>query len=162
MKTAMVAITLAYVRRPRRRVNMGSLRFGVMESTPARIASRAAISGAGYRLAGSWAGSLGAAHSDLAAARPARGERVARLCRHASPQPVGRVAADEPEPVAQRPTSLAVGAQRAERGPLAGRLLDLKLDQLPPYWQRQAGDPPAEDHAAAIEDPLTRRLEAAG
>src|ERR687896_1648952 len=150
MKTAMVAITLAYVRRLRRRVNMGSLRFGVRQSTPARIASRAAVAGAGYRLVGSWAGSLGAAHGDLVAARPARGERVARLGRDASPQPVGRVAADEPEPVAQRPAPLAVGAQRAERGPLAGRLLDLELDQLPPYRQRQAGDPPTEDHAATV------------
>src|SRR5918992_4225459 len=141
---------------------MGSLRFGVMKSNRGRIVSRGAVAGAGYRLVASWAGSLGAAHGDFAAARLARGERVARLCRHASPQPVGRVAADEPEPVAQRPAPLAVCAQRAERGPLAGRLLDLELDQLPPYWQRQAGDPPAEDHAAAIEDPLTRRLEAAG
>src|SRR5918996_4084800 len=113
---------------------MGSLRFGVMQSTPARIASRAALAGAGYRLVGSWAGSLGAAHGDLAAARPARGERVARLGRDAGPQSVGGVAADEPEPVAQRPSPLVVCAQRAEGGPLAGRLLDLELDQFPPRW----------------------------
>src|ERR687895_2778924 len=123
---------------------MGSLRFGFIQSTLGRIASRAVVVGAGYRLAGSWAGSLGAAHGDLAAARLARGERVARLGRDAGAQPVGGVAADEPEPVAQRPAPLAVGAQRAEGRPLAGRLLDLELDQLPTRWQRQAGDPPAE------------------
>src|ERR687894_2963070 len=135
---------------------MGSLRFGVMQSTLGRIASRAVVVGAGYRLAGSWAGSLGAAHGDLAAARLARGERVARLGRDAGAQPVGGVAADDPEPVAQPPAPLAVCAQGAEGGPLAGRLLDLELDQLPARRQRLARDASAEDDATAVEDPPTR------
>src|SRR5215218_141230 len=118
---------------------MGSLRFGVMQSNRGLVASRGAVAGAtGCRLASSWAGSLGAAHRDLAAARLARGEGVARLGRDVGAQSIGGVAAHEPELVAQRPASPVVGAQRAERGPLAGRLLDLELDQLPARRQRPA------------------------
>src|SRR5829696_10129223 len=129
---------------------MGSLRFGVMQSNRGLVASRGAVAAAsGCRLAGSWAGSLGAAHGDLAAARLARGEGVARLGRDAGPQPIGGVAADESEPVAQCPPSPVVGAQRAERGPLAARLLDLELDQLPARRQRQTRHAPVEHNATA-------------
>src|SRR5215210_4163241 len=121
---------------------MGSLGFGVMQSNRGLGASRGPVAPAsGCRLASSWAGSQGAAHRDLAAARLACGEGVARLGRDAGAQSIGGVAAHEPELVAQCPPTPVVGAQRAERGPLAGRLLDLELDQLPAGSGRLATRP---------------------